>query len=153
MRKSICMFLLLAVLSACSGEQAYEPVDINPDVDICEVCNMSIASELHATELFNTEGDVFIFDDLGCMLQYIEKDERIGRDEIGKQYVRDLDSGDWVEIEAAYFAYDQAFWTPMSYGVVSFATEEQAEQYLAKEGKGKLLAYSDLSEVDWGWDR
>ncbi len=153
MRKRIFMFLLLAVLSACSGEQTYEPVDINPDVDICEVCNMSIASERHATELFSTEGDVFKFDDLGCMIQYIEKDERISQDEIGKQYVRDLDSGDWVEIETAHFVYDQEIWTPMSYGVVSFSTEEQAEQYIAKEGKGKLLAYSDLSEVDWGWDR
>lgn len=58
-----------------------------------------------------------------------------------------------LEIEAAHFVYDQSFWTPMSYGVVSFATEEQAEQYIEKEGRGRLLAYPELSEIDWGWDR
>ena len=153
MRKMICMSLILTMLAACSGGQSYEPVDINPDVDICEVCNMSIVSEVHATELFSTEGDVYKFDDLGCMIQYTDKDGRISPQEIGKQYVRDLDSGDWTEIEAAHFAYDPSFWTPMSYGVISFATEEQAEHYIEKEGRGRLLAYPELSELDWGWDR
>ena len=153
MKKMICISLLLAIMAACSGGQSYEPVDINPDVDICEVCNMSIVSEVHATELISTEGEVCKFDDLGCMIQYTEKDGRISPEEIGKQYVRDLDSGDWTEIETAHFAYDQSFWTPMSYGVVSFATEEQAEQYIEKEGRGRLLAYPELSEIDWGWDR
>ena len=113
MKKMICISLLLAIMAACSGGQSYEPVDINPDVDICEVCNMSIVSEVHATELISTEGEVCKFDDLGCMIQYTEKDGR----------------------------------------VVSFATEEQAEQYIEKEGRGRLLAYPELSEIDWGWDR
>ncbi|WP_019244196.1 MULTISPECIES: nitrous oxide reductase accessory protein NosL [Bacillus] len=156
MRKLVSSFMILGtffMLSACGKEPSYKPVAINPEVDVCDLCNMSLVEENDVTELFSKDGDVYKFDDIGCMFEFVHKDKGIAEKDIAKQYVRDMESGKWIEVEKAYFAYDSSFPTPMSYGVLSFEKKEAANDYIKRENKGEVLDYKKLEQHKWGWEQ
>ena len=44
MKKLLSCLLLFVIIAGCSNEQSFEPVEINPEVDVCEVCNMSLSN-------------------------------------------------------------------------------------------------------------
>ncbi|WP_050613850.1 nitrous oxide reductase accessory protein NosL [Bacillus testis] len=153
MKKRISILALMLFLSACGKGPSFEPEKINPEVDICEICNMSISEENYATQLISKDGDVYKFDDIGCMYEFVEKDKRIADKDIAKQYVRDMENGKWLESKDAYYAYHSDFWTPMAYGVVSFENEEKAKRYIEKQGKGEVFNFEQLSQHKWGWEK
>lgn len=151
MKKLLSVLFIIVILAGCSGNQSFEPVEIDPEVDVCEVCNMSLSHDAYATQLFSKDGDVFLFDDIGCMFEYVDKDKEIDKDQIEVEYVRDLDNGEWIQIEKAYFVYNPDVWTPMANGVVSFGSKESADAFVEKEG-GEVLNYEQLLEHKWGWE-
>lgn len=152
MKKLLSVLFIIVILAGCSSEQSFEPVEINPEVDVCEVCNMSLSHDAYATQLFSKDGDVFLFDDIGCMFEYVEKDKEIAKEDIEVEYVRDLETGDWIQIENAYFVYNSDVWTPMANGVVSFGTEESADAFVEEQGGGEVLNYEQLLEHKWSWE-
>lgn len=152
MKRLLSILLILVIMAGCSNEQSFEPVEIDPEVDVCEVCNMSLSNEAYVTQLFSKDGDVFLFDDIGCMFEYVEKDKQIARDNIEVEYVRDLKTLDWIEVDKAYYVYNPDFWTPMAFGIVSFESEEHAKEFVQEQGKGEILNYDQLLEHKWGWE-
>ncbi|BCB04205.1 nitrous oxide reductase accessory protein NosL [Bacillus sp. KH172YL63] len=135
------------IIGAGCGKKDMSPRDINPEVDTCIVCNMSIVHEDYAAQAVLANGDKLIFDDIGCLVQYaIEQQE----DAVGASYVKEYETDKWIDSNTAYFVYDQEFWTPMSYGVLAFSTKNGAEAFMKEEGKGKLMTPEDLSEHEWG---
>lgn len=140
---SILMFVLL--LGAC-GDKAYEPRDINPETDVCYICNMSVTSIDYAAQVVLKNNDIVVFDDLGCLMAYIKQN---GEEEIGAAYIRDTNSSKWLNIKDASYAYSADYWTPMNYGVLAFATEEEAKEYM-KEQPGKIVPYNELLTFNWG---
>lgn len=142
------LIALLAVLSGC-GESSMEPEEINPEIDVCEVCNMGIAHEFFATEIVTSEGDIYKFDDLGCMEEFLHSHRE---EESAKKFVRDMETGEWVELKDAYHAYDSEFWTPMANGVVSFKNKQRAENYISEQGFGELYDEQALKKHDWSWE-
>ncbi|MFO1443346.1 nitrous oxide reductase accessory protein NosL [Bacillus sp. Bva_UNVM-123] len=153
MKRIILLVLGVMFLSGCGSDKSFEPVEINTEIDVCEICNMGIAHEYYATEIISTDGDVYKFDDIGCMLEFLERDQKISNDKVAKQYVRDSETGEWVELEQAYHVYHPDFWTPMANGVVTFKDKEQAENYMKEQGMGELYDYDRLLKHQWGWEQ
>ncbi|MDQ0215525.1 copper chaperone NosL [Oikeobacillus pervagus] len=145
--KKLWIIPIMFILVACGKEASLDPVEINPDIDVCHVCNMSITETDFATEVIFEDGKVEKFDDLGCMIEYVKehKDEKIA-----KKYVKETKSGDWIELEKASFAFDREFWTPMSYGVLPFRNEDEAKKYIQDEGTGRIISYDELWAHRWG---
>lgn len=134
-------------LTACS-EKAYEPHDINPETDICKICNMSIAHEEYAGQIIQKNGDYEVFDDIGCLIEKISQD---GVDDIGAAFIKNENKSDeWLNVFEATYLYDKDFWTPMNYGVLVFNSDEEAEAYQQQEGVGELMHYDDLGNFKWG---
>ncbi|RSD26708.1 nitrous oxide reductase accessory protein NosL [Mesobacillus subterraneus] len=144
------VLLLLASLTGCQNS-SMEPEEINPEIDVCEVCNMGIAHEHFATEVVTADGEVYKFDDIGCMEEFLEKESELEGKEEAKKYVRDVDSGEWVELHKAYHAFHPDFWTPMANGVVSFKDQESADRYVKEQGMGDVLDYEALKKHEWSW--
>ncbi len=140
------VLLALVALAACS-EKTYEPREINAETDICKVCNMSIAHEDYAAQLVHTNGDYEMFDDLGCLMEFIADTEE---SDIGAAFIKEMKNNKWVNVKDATYVYSKDYWTPMNYGVVAFASEEEAKAWIAKEGEGQFLAYDDLKTFKWG---
>lgn len=126
-------------------ETAYEAEDVSEN-DVCEVCAMAVPDNQHATQIVLTNDRSLKFDDIGCMHGWIDEN---GEDEIGTAFVRDFNTEEWFDFEEATFVYDEEIETPMAYGVISFADEAKAEEFVEEYGKGDLLNRADLSKHEW----
>lgn len=139
--------LIASVLLAACGNKTYEAKEINPQTDVCKICNMSIADEKYAGQIALKNGDYEMFDDLGCLMQYYNK---MDKDQLGEAFIKDADSKDWLNVEKSAFVLDKKIPTPMSYGVIAFKDEKAAKAYIEKEGSGKVMNFDDLKSFDWG---
>lgn len=148
MKKYIMFPIILSVifiLSACSED--YEPRKINKETDICKICNMAISDEEYAGQIIFKNGDYEVFDDLGCLIEYMKDADQ---SEIGKAYIKDASDNKWIEVENAIYVYSKDYWTPMNYGVVAFGTKKAAEKWISSNGAGKYLTFDDLFTFKWG---
>ncbi|RIJ64597.1 nitrous oxide reductase accessory protein NosL [Rummeliibacillus sp. POC4] len=140
------IFAIVLCLQAC-GNKEYKPRKIVSETDICKICNMSIVHKEYAGEIALKNGDYEIFDDLGCLVEYMKD---MDEDDLGKAFIKDKSGKKWLDVKTASYVYDKDIWTPMSYGVIAFQTKDEAKKYIEKEGKGELLSYSDLDTFKWG---
>lgn len=145
LHRMLIVAVSIIFLAACS-EQTYEPRDVNPETDVCKICNMSITHVNYAAQAVLKNGDHIVFDDLGCLMDYISQN---GEDEIGASYIRAANSSEWLNIKEAVYVYSKDYWTPMNYGVLAFNSQTEAENYMNEE-PGKLLQYEDLLTLNWG---
>lgn len=149
MRKAAA-WLVLAVLMMMAvvgcGQEKYKPVAIKEGVDKCEVCQMLIKDDQYATQIILKDQKPLKFDDLGDLYVWLGKN---GRDQVGAAYVRDFHTKEWVELDKATYVYNQAIKTPMSFGVVSFAKETDADKFIQEQGAGKKLTAKELDSHEW----
>lgn len=138
--------LLVMAITGCS-EKTYEPRAIVPETDVCIICNMSIVHEDYAGQIALKNGDYEIFDDLGCLMEYIKQN---GDKEIGAAFIKAENSKTWTNVFTGSYVYNKDFWTPMNYGVLAFDSEQAAKDYMKEAGQGELLAYEDLTNFKWG---
>lgn len=141
----VAAFVLSFGLVGC-GKQAAQPVAIDPSVDKCEVCHMTVKDDPFATEIILTNGQALKFDDLGCLYTWTKQN---GMSQVKQRFVRDYNSGQWVKLEDAWFVYDPSVVTPMAYNVVSFQNKQDAETFLKQHPNGKLLSADQLSTHNW----
>lgn len=131
-KKNKTIFFLLSVvcalvfLSGC-GQKIYEPVAINPAVDTCGQCKMAVEDGAFAAQLFLGDGTSMKFDDIGCMVDYLI--DAGSKQKIADRYVRDLNTNEWVRLEAATFVTNTGVGSPMNYDIVAFKDKAQAEQF------------------------
>lgn len=142
----ITVLMAMFILVGCS-EKEYKPKPISVETDVCEVCKMSITHADFAGQIVFKNNDHMVFDDLGCLMEYIVDN---GEDDIGAAFIVEETSGKWINVKDAVYLYNQDFWTPMSYGVLAFDTEEGAIAYMEENGEGELLQFEDLYSFNWG---
>ncbi|WP_404328150.1 nitrous oxide reductase accessory protein NosL [Mesobacillus maritimus] len=149
MRKKLIHFMglagLLLLLAACGNDEV-QPVDINEATDTCEVCNMMVANNQHATQIVLENGKSMVFDDVGCMYDWIESHTN---EEIAGKFVRDYDDKEWILVDDATFVYNQSVKTPMAYNVVSFKDKTSAESFAAENEGSTVMTASELAEHSW----
>src|SRR5262249_26365697 len=86
--KRRCVALLLGALwLAGCGKPKFDPVEIAEE-DMCAFCKMAISEKQYAAEFLNRDGDVFKFDDIGCMVSYVVE-KKVG-DSVAAFYVVDF---------------------------------------------------------------
>lgn len=139
-RKWLVVLMVVSILSGCGKDAAYEPVDINPDIDVCEVCNMSITAVKYAAEAIMKDGSVEKFDDIGCMVDFMGSATK----ETGALFVRDANTGEWIDAKKASYLLNDDYWTPMMYGVISFKDDASAELFAADNGEGSKLTFDEV---------
>lgn len=150
-RVLLTLLMLTTILilgTACSNDSTYPPESINPEVDVCAVCNMSLVHDEHITQLITKDKTAYKFDDIGCMVQFIEAGEKNGLD-LGAVYVKDTDNNQWIEWTNAVHVYHPDIWTPMAYGVISFSNEESARRYMMEYPDAELITTPQLFEHNW----
>ncbi|MDQ0154864.1 nitrous oxide reductase accessory protein NosL [Robertmurraya andreesenii] len=141
------LILCILLLAGCSQEQSFEPDEINPEIDVCEICNMGIVHENYATQVIAKNGDVYKFDDIGCMMEFLQDEQTIKEEDVAKKYVRDVNTGEWIELEKAFHSYHPDHWTPMANGVVTFKDKQSAQEY--ENRIGEVYDYQALLEHNW----
>ena len=146
MRKWFVAVAAMMFLVGCQQkEEAVKPVDINPDVDVCEVCNMNISLTEYAAEIVMKDGTVYKFDDIGCMFPFMKTKEK----DVAEAFVVDTTKKKWIKASAATYLYDKSFFTPMNNGVLVFAKKADAEAYKMREKKGTFMSYTAVKNYKW----
>jgi len=139
--------VIIVLLAAGCGNKEYKPVAIQEGVDKCEVCHMLIKDDHNATEIILKDGKPLKFDDIGDMYVWLKKN---GEGNVGAKYVRDFHTKEWVELEKATFVYGKDFKTPMAFGVYSFKSEADADDYLKQAGaNAKKMTAKELDSHTW----
>ncbi len=128
-------------MAACQSRKP-RPVEIEAS-DMCSFCRMAISEKQYAAEFVDREGNLFKFDDIGCMLRFVR--ERNLKSEAAAHFVVDYERRDWLEGEKAYYLKSEAIHSPMGGGLVAFRERAKAEEYAAKLS-GKVLKFDDVSK-------
>lgn len=139
-RRCVAAVLFAAILlfAACQSA-ALKPVELLPE-EMCAFCKMALSEKKYAAEFITRDGDVFKFDDLGCMADYIAG--KRNRDQIAAFFVVDFESKEWLNAETAHFVSSATFQTPMSGGIVAFRDRSRAEA--AAVSGGRLLSFAEV---------
>lgn len=135
--------ILLFSIISCKNDTEIKPVDILYGQDSCERCKMIISEKSYSAEYILLDGEARKFDDIGCMIHFHNGEEGKG-DKILAQYVRDYDTGNWIDATKAYFVWSKDIITPMGHGLAAFRDEESARR-LAEKVHGTV--FSNLDEL------
>lgn len=147
MKKGFLIMAILTVLAITGcGKQVAAPVEINEEVDKCQVCNMQVVNNPSATEIILKNGQALKFDDIGCMNEWKKQHPT---EEVDVKYVRDYYTKQWVTEEDATYAYDPTYQTPMAYGIFSFKESKDAQKFVDEQKKGKIMTAADLKNHTW----
>ena len=137
MVKALLFFFFGFLLFSCSKE--IKPEEIEPH-DICYLCKMAISQLEFATEIVTPDGEVYKFDDLGCMIEF-SKMRELPKGSV--MFVRDFYTKEWVKIQEAYFVRSEKIQTPMNYFIVTFKTRETLDKFMEEYG-GEEFPYEQL---------
>lgn len=133
----IIVSVVVIILSALGGKQgenyvykgntAHKAVDIKPNEYQCSECNMNVEKLEYVAELISKDGDTYFFDDIGCLVLWLEKHKI----DIAKMLTQTLDTHQWIEPEKAW--YTRTANTPMGSGFAAFSKK-----------KDDLISYEEM---------
>lgn len=140
MKRFLIALIPLLMFAACSSD----PRPIVLGQDACHHCKMTIMDPKYGAELVTEKGKIFIFDDVNCMLGYMDSQE--GKSQIFKHVlVMDyLNPGTLIDANFAHYLKSPEFKTPMASEVVAFPDFDLLEEYKSKNG-GVYLAWGELT--------
>jgi copper chaperone NosL len=118
-------------------------VPISYGHEACTHCRMTIMDKRFAAEILTGKGKAYKFDDLGCLLSYIQ-DQKF-HDPAAKIFVADFvnPDGPFLDAAQATFVRSESLHSPMGGNMAAEATTASAEE-LNKELHGNLLTWGDL---------
>ena len=127
------------ILAGCHKSEL-EPVAIEPE-DMCGFCKMAISEKRYAAEFIDIDGRPFKFDDIGCMVNFMQS--KGNKQRIRGYFVMDFNDRHWLKADTAYYVRSSELKTPMGSGIVAFKDEAGAAEAVDKY-HGKALRFDDL---------
>ncbi|EHQ91321.1 nitrous oxide reductase accessory protein NosL [Desulfosporosinus youngiae] len=134
--------LCFSLLGCSAGETDRTPREIDPTIDVCPVCRMTVIDERFAAQTIDSQGQVEIFDDIGCLSIFMRRLEAGKKNGIAAAYVKDFESVEWLSAQEAFYVQGRID-TPMSFGIVAFADEETARKF-AEEAGGRQMTWEQV---------
>ena len=139
MRRLILIVCLSLGLSnfGCVGE-TNAPPKIRYGQEACSECKMVIAEERFAASLTDQGGSVFKFDDIGCLLTFMKKQNVLPE----SAWVHDESSGSWMDARGAFYAFSSEI-SPMGYGILAFRSMAEARES-STTPPAKVMPFDEL---------
>ena len=138
LRKHFWVIIALVCLSGCKTA-SIEPVALERE-DICSYCKMAISEKQYAAEFIDNDGKAFKFDDIGCMVNFIQT-KKVSN--VAAYFVMDLDNKEWLKADDAFFVRTPAFYTPMGGNTAAFKDKSRAQKAVEMY-RGKLLSFKEV---------
>ncbi|HLN99975.1 MAG TPA: nitrous oxide reductase accessory protein NosL [Pyrinomonadaceae bacterium] len=136
--KLTALFSLVLVLGCETSK--FEPVALAPE-DMCAYCKMAVSEKRYAAELIDAEGQLFKFDDIGCMTNFLKN--RKSTPAIKAYFVMDFEERTWIKAADASYVHSPELSTPMNGGIIAFRDQTKAKE-AADRYHGKLLRFEDV---------
>jgi copper chaperone NosL len=146
MRNLILVYIIGILILSCSTKPDFKPRAIDHDHDLCAKCLMKIGEDNYVVQTMNKYGDVKFFDDFGCFVKYTQGVlwERFSQGEKPNTWITDAETGEWLEIENAFFRYGDK--SPMNFGFG--ALKQENADVMSYEAAMKQLKDNNFSKLD-----
>jgi copper chaperone NosL len=129
------------LLPGCDGG----PQAIDFGKDACAECNMNIVDKRFGAEFVTGKGKVFKFDDVNCMVEFIEREPHAGDTAARRFVVAFNEGGALVEEDHLVFVKHKNLRTPMRSHVAAFRDKDTAQATLDDLGEGgSFLTWQDI---------
>jgi copper chaperone NosL len=137
--KQILLTILMFMMLACSTE----PQALEYGKDGCFACKMTLMDKKFGAEIVTTKGKVYKFDDVNCMITYVNTSTLNERD-IAHQLVVDFATPEkFVDANQAFFLKSENIKSPMASQVAAFSKKEELENVKMELG-GIYLVWGEL---------
>ncbi len=121
----LLVLLLVLLLTGC-GEIDTGAKDIKFDREICERCKMIVSDRKYAAQTVNPDtGKRYYWDDIGCAVLWFDE-QGIDWEEKAITYVTDAESGEWVNVQDAFWVRGEI--TPMDYGWAAYKEKQEGKR-------------------------
>lgn len=128
--KTAVAVLAIVLVTSCNTQP--EPFAIGKD--LCEDCKMTIMEPQFGAEIITNKGRIFKFDDLHCVVNYINKG-KIAQSDIKQTVAVDYNNASqFVEVSEAVFVTSAQLKSPMNSNTAAFATKEAADKTASQTG-------------------
>ncbi len=129
MRKSFSLFLLIYLAVFLAGCARKNPANMPPKIrygeDACDECRMIISEQRYAAAFRTVDGTERRFDDLGCLQDYLRKNNETPV----QIWVGDYHTGQWLNSDSAFYVRSPEISTPMAHGIVAFSSQTEAKSF------------------------
>ena len=117
-----------------------EPLEFKDNTIQCPQCNMFLVGKKYTAETVTHDGKTHFFDDVGCMVLWVEQNVKDDNELVG--WVFTLDSQKWVKADKAFYSINDG--TPMHYGFGAYEKSfEKAIEY--EEMKLRMLRGENMT--------
>lgn len=139
--KWISVIAVFILLISCS----VNPEPLVAGRDQCYTCKMPVADTRYGAEVVTRKGKIFKFDDIICMVQYLNSG-LIEQKDISSALVANYQNGkELIDASGACFLISEQLKTPMNSQAVAFTDCKSAESFL-NTFTGKLVSWDELSQ-------
>jgi len=136
------MFLVLTLtfLIGCSARK--KPIQYGKDA--CDHCKMLIMDPKFGAEIITLKGKIFLFDDIICMLNFIEESD-LKQTDVAEVYVIDYNNQtDLIDAHTAFYVKSDLIKSPMAGGLAAFSTQEQ-RHIQQQKWQGQELTWDEIN--------
>jgi copper chaperone NosL len=139
MNKILSLVFLTILLTSCNTS----PEQFNIGKDNCNYCKMTISDARFGIEIITNKGKILKFDDIKCMLGFIEQDSSL-KEKIKNIYVANyLLPTHLINIKEAQLLHSIDFRSPMNGNIAAFDNIENLHK-INKEFKGSIIKWEML---------
>jgi copper chaperone NosL len=104
---------------------------------------MKLMDPKYGAEVVTQKGKIFIFDDVNCLMSFIESDE-VSQIDLKHILIIDYDQPEMLsDATISFYLKSDEFKTPMASNIVAFSDYETLKSYKSKHG-GVYLAWGEL---------
>lgn len=135
-------FCILTSLQACTGTTGPQPIQYGKDQ--CAYCKMTISDPRFGTQFVTKKGRAYNFDDVHCMIAYIEEGD-VERNDIAAFYLPDFNTNELKPAEEMFYLKSENLKSPMRGDIAAFVCKSDMEETLNEVG-GTPLIWDDLWE-------
>lgn len=140
-RSTVALLMFAFVISSCSNSDA-QPIAINKDK--CDHCQMTISKVRFSAEIITKKGRVYKFDDLFCMVNYINDK---GLDLFKAFYVNDFtQDAKLIDATKAFYVESESLSSPMQGNIAAFEQESSAKDF-AKKSNSTVITWESVIKL------
>ncbi|TVR77883.1 MAG: nitrous oxide reductase [Saprospirales bacterium] len=136
------LFFLMAMALFIIG-CTVEPRPINFGHDDCELCKMKLMDERFGAQLVTDKGRIFMFDDVNCMVMFLDSEEGKRHNYSYELIVDFSNPGELLDVHYTYFLQTPEVRTPMNSEIIALPNEEKANE-LRSEMNGIRLVWGEV---------
>jgi copper chaperone NosL len=135
----IASLLLPYFIYACNPSA--EPIRYGRDE--CAFCKMTIIDERFGAEILTVKGKTFKFDDIICMIKFIDR-EVIPAKQIARKLISNYEKkSEFLDAENIFYYVSDDLHSPMNGNAAAFSSKQLAEAY--QNGKpGQVMTWGDV---------